>query len=267
MDVFETRICLPRPEFEEDEIWEKLYAADEKQLATGMQEHSWSDGEDGEREFDRRVIVSARNKDVIDIGCGTGEFTLEIAKIARRVAGIDFSKRALSKALENPRRGKLANVEFKSSRADRLPYPESSFDLVTSRRGPALDTDESTRESFRVLRKGGQLLAQEIGEKDKQNWTECFGRGQMYPSDVKVRVELKKKLSDTGFISINIDEFEANEYFATIQDVLMRLENSPIIPDFERQIDDHYVKEIEKRFTTPKGIQTNTHRVLVRAVK
>ncbi len=258
---------MPKPEFKEERIWEKLYAAEEDQLAAGKQEHSRTEGEDGEREFDRRVIASAKNRDVIDIGCGTGEFALEIALIARTVAGIDFSRRALSKALKNRESGKMGNVEFKFSRADKLPYQTESFDLAVSRRGPALDTDESAREAYRVLRKGGELLAQEIGERDKRNWAECFGRGQMYPANVKVVVELKKRLSNANFTAINIDEFEANEYFATIQDVLMRLENSPIIPDFDREIDDHYVKEIAKRFTTTNGILTSTHRVLVRAVK
>ena len=258
---------MPRPEFEEEEVWEKLYAADENQLAAGMQEHSWTEEEDGEREFDRRVIARAGNKDVIDIGCGTGEFTLEIAMIARRVAGVDFSKRALRKALENQQSRNINNVEFKSSRAERLPYSEDSFDLAISRRGPALDTYNCVREAFRVLRKGGELLAQEIGERDKQNWALCFGRGQIYPENVKIGVELRSRLTKAGFTDVSIDEFEANEYFATIQDVLMRLENSPIIPDFDRQLDDHHVKEVEKRFTTPRGIRTLTHRVLIRATK
>ncbi|TMI37912.1 hypothetical protein E6H26_02025 [Candidatus Bathyarchaeota archaeon] len=64
-----------------------------------------------------------------------------------------------------------------------------------------------------------------------------------------------------------MEEFEANEYFATIQDILMRLENSPIIPDFDKELDEGHVQEIANLFTTPKGIKTNTHRVLVRAEK
>jgi len=86
---------LPKREFEDQEIWENLYAAEEGQLAAGVIERSWTETEDGEREFDRRVLASAKGRDVIDIGCGTGEFTLEIAASASTVAGIDFSERAL----------------------------------------------------------------------------------------------------------------------------------------------------------------------------
>jgi ubiquinone/menaquinone biosynthesis C-methylase UbiE len=259
---------LPRPEFEEQEIWDRLYAADESQLASGIVEHSRTDGEDGEREFDRRVLSRCRGKNVIDIGCGTGEFTLEVAATARHVVGIDFSTRALAKALENQRSKAVSNVEFKFSRADKLPYSEESFDHAVSRRGPMLDTQESIREVYRVLRKDGQILAQEIGERDKQNWAELFGaRGQMYPFGVSIGRELRKRLSNAGFREIHVDEFEANEYFETIQDVLVRMENSPIIPDFDKERDDHLVREIAKRFTAPKGIATTTHRVLIEATK
>jgi SAM-dependent methyltransferase len=258
---------LPRPEFEEQEVWERLYAADENQLAAGMEEHSWTEGEDGEGEFDRRVIASAKNKDVIDIGCGTGEFSFKLSTVATMVAGVDFSKRALKKAFLNQQSLRASNVEFALSAADRIPYSEGSFDLAISRRGPALDTEESTREAYRVLRKGGELVAQEIGERDKQNWARVFGRGQMYPATARIAIELEKKLTDAGFGNISVDEFEANEYFASIQDVLMRLENSPIIPDFKRELDDEHLRGIAKKFTTTKGIQTSTHRVLIKATK
>jgi len=258
---------LPKREFEDQEIWENLYAAEEGQLAAGVIERSWTETEDGERTFDRRVLASAKGRDVIDIGCGTGEFTLEIAASASTVAGIDFSERALKKALERLQSEKTFNVEFNLSRADKLPYPSESFDLAISRRGPAADTTESIGESYRVLRKNGEILLQEIGERDKQNWAQVFGRGQIYPGTEKVSTELEKKLAREGFRNISVEEFEANEYFATIQDILMRLENSPIIPDFDKELDEGHVQEIANLFTTPKGIKTNTHRVLVRAEK
>lgn len=257
---------MPKPEFEDPEIWEKLYSAEEDQIAQGATEHSWTEGEDGEGEFDRKVLASCKGKEVLDIGCGTGEFTFEIAATARRVAGIDFSERALKKALQHLESRKLGNVEFRRSKADRLPYPEGSFDLVVSRRGPATDTDESLREAYRVLRKGGRLITQEIGERDKQNWALAFGRGQMLGKE-SVAMELRKRLAHAGFRDITLEEFETNEYFEGIQDLLMRIENSPIIPDFDRKLDEHHVQEVAKLFMTPKGIMTNAHRVLVSATR
>ncbi len=255
------------PEFDEQEIWEKLYAAEEKQQAQGAMERSWTEGEDGEMEFDRRVLATVKCKDVIDIGCGTGEFTLEIAAFARRVAGIDFSQRALKKAHENLQSKKLTNTEFRLARADQLPFSDESFDLAISRRGPAIDTSESVREVYRVLREGGQVMVQGIGERDKQNWVQVFGRGQVYPAIGEFRAEWREMLTRAGFKDISVEEFEANEYFASINDVLMRLEDSPIVPNFDRVLDKNHVKEIVERFSTPKGVRTNSQRVLVKATK
>ena len=258
---------MPRPEFQERQIWEKLYAAEENQLAQGLEERSFIEGEDGEIEFDRRVLASVKDKRVIDIGCGTGEFTLEIAAIAKQVAGVDFSKRALSKARENLRSKKSTNVEVKLAPADELPYPGGSFDQAISRRGPAIDTRASAKEVWRVLMHSGEFMAQEIGERDKQNWAQVFGRGQLHSSTIKVAAEKRKMLIEAGFRKVIVEDFEAKEYFASLKDVLMRLENSPIILNFDREVDKGHLEEIARRFTTPKGIATSTHRILVTASK
>jgi ubiquinone/menaquinone biosynthesis C-methylase UbiE len=255
------------PESDEQEIWEGLYAAEEEHQARGEVERSWTEGEDGEMEFDRRVLASAKGKDVIDIGCGAGEFTLEIAAIATKVAAIDLSKRALKKAFENLQSKKLTNTEFRLARADQLPFSNESFDLAISRRGPAFDTSESVKEVYRVLREGGQVMVQGIGEGDKQNWIQVFGRGQVHPATGEFRTEWKEMLTRAGFKDIKVEKFEANEYFASVNDVLLRLEDSPIVPNFDRKLDKNHVEEIVKRFTTPKGVRTNTQRVLVNAAK
>lgn len=255
---------MPRPEFDLQKMWEQLYAVEEKHLADGSTERSWTDGEDGEKEFDRRVLANAKGKDVIDIGCGTGQFTLEIATVARRVVGIDFSERALRKAVELESKPAL---EFRLSQADKIPYSEENFDLAISRRGPATDTSQTISEVYRVLRKEGQLMVQDIGERDKQNWIQVFGRGQTYPATGIVGSGLKEKLARAGFKDVIVEDFEVDEYFEGIHDVLMRLEDSPIVPDFDRERDKLQVHELVKRFASPKGIRTNSHRVLIMATK
>ena len=139
--------------------------------------------------------------------------------------------------------------------------------MAISRRGPALDTSESIREVYRVLTKGGHVMVQGIGDSDKQNWVQVFGRGQVYPATAEFHPELNEMLTNVGFKDVSVEEFEANEYFASVQDVLLRLEDSPIVPDFDRELDKHHIQELVKQFTTPKGIRTNSHRVLIRATK
>ena len=69
--------------------------------------------------------------DVLDMGCGTGRFTIPLAERARSVSGLDMSPMMLATA-----RKKLADRELEAElregdMAD-LPFPDASFDVVVS---------------------------------------------------------------------------------------------------------------------------------------
>ena len=257
---------MPDIGYEDKDFWDRLYTAEEEQEEKGLTEDSWVEGEDGERLFDQLVLEAAQGKDVVDVGCGQGEFTLEIARVARLVVGIDFAPRAIAGALRRMKGKESPNVEFRRAEANSIPYPDESFDLAVSRRGPATDSLESRNEAFRVLRRGGRLLETTIGERNMLNWGQVFGRGQIDPR-VKVSEAKRKLLLAAGFRRVDVEEFEAPEYFHAIKDVIMRLENSPILPDYDPQADAGRLREIERRFRTRKGIETNSHRVIIKATK
>ncbi len=63
-------------------------------------------------------------------------------------------------------RGLLAGLEYVRLNAEALPFPESSFELVTIAFGLRNVTDQPTalREMFRVLKPGGKLLVLEFSE-------------------------------------------------------------------------------------------------------
>ncbi len=132
--------------YEDKQYWEGKWAWEEALEREAAEEHSWLESESGEEYFDRTVLDAARGRDVIDIGCGRGEFTLAMAKVATRVRGIDFSTKAIAKALENANR--VDNVEFKIADARRIPCPDHSFDLAFSRRGPAVESPSDHRGSL-----------------------------------------------------------------------------------------------------------------------
>ena len=187
---------------------------------------------------------------MIDIGCGPGEFTLQVAKIARWVAGIDFSKRAIAEAIAAMNRKGARNAEFQRTEAHRLPYSDERFDLATCRRGRVTDDLNNAQEAYRVLTKHGLLITQETGERDKLNWIQILDRSYSVPENVAA--EKVKLLTGVGFNDIEVQEFEPTEYFASMKDVLIRLEDSPIIPDFNRRKYQRELKEIEMLFRTPK---------------
>lgn len=66
---------------------------------------------------------------VLDIGCGTGYGTAELAQQAQSATGIDVSAEAIGYARTHY---PLPNVTFLTASATALPFPAASFDLITA---------------------------------------------------------------------------------------------------------------------------------------
>jgi SAM-dependent methyltransferase len=94
----------------------------------------------------------------LDIGCGTGFLSLELAARGHRVTGIDFAPAMLALAKE-----KAANVgaaiQFEEADAENLPFAPGSFDLVITRHvlWTLPHPEAAISEWIRVLRPGGRL--------------------------------------------------------------------------------------------------------------
>jgi ubiquinone/menaquinone biosynthesis C-methylase UbiE len=76
--------------------------------------------------FASRLAAQAR---VLDIGCGTGYGTAELAQQARSAVGIDVSSDALVYARAHY---PIPNAAFLAASATSVPFPAASFDLVTA---------------------------------------------------------------------------------------------------------------------------------------
>src|SRR5712664_800711 len=245
-------------EYEDREYWERVYALPENYMV----ESAVTEGNDGEDEFDARMLGACVGKVVLDVGCGDGPFTIRMAERAEEVIGVDFSKIAISKARENLANSGRKNLRFELGNAESLHFPKETFDLVTCRRGPVTDRKSSLREAHRVLKRNGTLMEITIGERDKENLIQVFGRGQMLGSERVVAFK-KRLLRETGFRNLEIKEYIATEIFPTLKDLIVRLKDSPIIPDFDEEKDRQYLDMIERTYGTGNGIETPTHRVTI----
>jgi ubiquinone/menaquinone biosynthesis C-methylase UbiE len=190
---------MTRIEYGNPGFWERKWTAEEEIEKKARQEESWREGVDGEDYFDRIVLKEARGRNVLDIGCGRGEFTLSVDAVATKVVGVDFSRNAISRAIMNTSLQGVTNVELRLANARSIPHPDESFDLVYCRRGPATYDLKTARETHRVLKHGRQFIEEEIGEKDKLNWKQIFGRGQNYPFKESMSTEKRKLLARAGF--------------------------------------------------------------------
>lgn len=75
------------------------------------------------------AVAHAAGRDVLDVGCNTGYGTLRFMPVAGRVVGVDVSPRAIDAARQRAPDGR---PEFVLTSGFNLPFPDDSFDLVTS---------------------------------------------------------------------------------------------------------------------------------------
>ncbi len=81
--------------------------------------------------FGEKDLSFFEGKRVLDVGCGTGEFSCALALHGASVLGIDFSQASIKKARQNARLLKAKNVEFEC--ADLFEsVPEEKFAVVFS---------------------------------------------------------------------------------------------------------------------------------------
>ena len=115
---------------------------------------------------------------VLDLGSGAGTDSLVAAQMVGedgRVTGIDMTMEMLAKARAAATEMGVSNVEFVESEAERLPFEDSSFDVVISNGVIDLipNKDAVFSELHRVLQPGGRL---QIADVTIQNPVSAEGR-------------------------------------------------------------------------------------------
>lgn len=171
---------------------------------------TWSstkEGRSGEDVFEARLSALLEpHQTVLDAGCGSGEFALEVAARVRRVVGFDFAERMVEAARNNASAAGRANVTFVQGDARSFAREPETFDVVYSRRGPT-----SILLRPELLKPGGWLLGVHSGNLET----------------------IRERLGASGLEDAGIEVFEALEHFPSREDFAKFWSRMPGHPDYQ----------------------------------
>lgn len=173
---------------------------------------TWSstiEGESGEEAFrDLLFELLEPQMHVLDAGCGSGEFSLEVAGHVRQLTGLDFAENMINLARANAVDAGARNCSFVTASTRDLPFAPESFELIYSRRGPT-----SILLTPNLLRPGGWMLG-------------------VHSSGFEV---IPERLQASGLDDIRLDEYEARELLPTFEDFTEYWSRMPGHPDYTHE--------------------------------
>lgn len=124
---------------------------------------------------EKEVHVSA----MLDIATGTGDIAIMAAQMFPDVSfqAMDLSAEMLKLAqIKVEKKGLAERIKFKQGKAESLPYPDHSFDLVTCGFGVRNfhDLNQGLTEIYRILKPGGQVLILEFSQPKKFPFAQAY---------------------------------------------------------------------------------------------
>jgi ubiquinone/menaquinone biosynthesis C-methylase UbiE len=115
---------------------------------------------------------------ILDLASGTGEPAISLASLvgpAGHVTALDLSADLLKIAEQRAQERGLKNLSVHEADANQLPFPDESFDLVTSRFGVMFFKDEALSECRRVLKSGARACFLAWGPPEQPYWGSTMG--------------------------------------------------------------------------------------------
>lgn len=106
----------------------------------------------------RAAVAACPGARVLDLGCGAGHVSYQVAPLAGAVVACDLAPEMLALVAATARERGLDNIAVAQGAAERLPFPDAHFDLVFSRYSAHHwnDVGLALREVRRVLKPGGR---------------------------------------------------------------------------------------------------------------
>lgn len=200
----------------------------------------------GKLRWARRVKMLSKHlgpgMSVLELGCGTGYFTRELARSGAEIVAIDVSPELLEIASANC---SAPNVRYEIQNAYELSYPDAVFDsVVGSSVLHHLGIEAALREIYRALKPGGticftepNMLNPQIAIQKNVPWVKRK-LGDSPDETAFFRWPLRRLLEVTGYREVRIDPFDflhpktPRRLVDRVNSVGRFLESVPVISEF-----------------------------------
>jgi len=136
------------------------------------------------RRLAAQTCLETTPQSIIDIGCGTGDLAINIARLAAKgmvIRGLDYSPPMLEKARRKAEKaGVSQRVRFIEGQASQLPFLDTSFDCAAisfafrnlTYKNPVKDAHIA--EVLRILKPGGRYVIVESSQPENSFIRACF---------------------------------------------------------------------------------------------
>ncbi|MEO8363319.1 MAG: methyltransferase domain-containing protein [Ilumatobacteraceae bacterium] len=197
-----------------------------------------------------------QNDKVLDIGCGNGKSSRDIARVASAgsVFGIDLSGRMLEVASQRSASEGLRNVSFLQADAQVHPFEHGAFDFALSRFGAMFFADPVAAFSniCAALRPGGRLALVAWGELADNEWLLAFRKALAVGRTLPVPPigapgqfglanpdHVRRILGDSGFTKANFELVtEPIGFGADAQDAFSFIRTQGFVRGLTQDLDD-----------------------------
>lgn len=227
----------------------------------GKYQYTWNSTyttPNGELIFDEEVTSAIKNKKVLDVGCGHGEFTIQCAQHAKEIVGFDITENFIKVGAEH----NLHNVSFVVGNSKHgLPFAAEEFDCAYNRKGPTSVYPHLKR----VVKKGGKILGlhpgDELGKELPILFPNLFKATEGTPN-------LDNIHQRCGFAQTNVEVVNSIEYLHTPEDVIKYRCFGQHPKIYETLLKENLpeITRIFEQYAVREGLPVTFSRYMVRAI-
>lgn len=138
------------------------------------------------------MLKPQKGMKVLDVGCGTGNFSIKLSKMGCDVVGVDLSREMLKIAKEKREKEKL-DISFYMMDVYDLDFPDNAFDAVFSMATFEFikEPERAYAEMYRVVKPGGRILIGTINK--NSSWGRLYLSREFQENSVFQYADLKTR--------------------------------------------------------------------------